>query len=333
MHTITIDSELAIPVYKQIMDSVYDGIHKGILKHGDRLPSVNEIAGEFSLARGSVFTAYNQLRAAGVIDSIPGKGYFISGTRPQQQQNIFLLFSTFTPYKEIIYNSLLTHLEGRATVDIYFHHHNIKIFDSLIREQSPYYNSFVIMPAIHEKTMEILSLLDNKPTFFLDVGLKEYGRRFPGVYQDFDKDIYQVLQQNSHLLKKYKRLVLVFPPQVRSTGIKTGFKRFARQYQVAATTIDSLENETIQKGDVYIVIEDRDLVRVIRQAKEKQWKPGKEIGVISYNETELKSVIADGITTITSDFEQMGKRMAEMVLNGDSETIHNPFLIVDRGSV
>lgn len=333
MHTITINHELAMPVYKQIMDSVYGGIHKGTLKYGDRLPSVNEVAGTFSLARGSVFTAYNRLRAAGIIDSVPGKGYFVSGTGTPQQQNIFLLFSTFTPYKEIIYNSLLTHLQGRGKVDIYFHHHNIRIFESLIREQSPYYNTFVIMPEIHEKTKEIIGLLDNKRTFLLDVGLREFGRSFPGVYQDFDKDIYRVLNRNRQLLKKYKRLWLVFPPQVRSTGIRTGFKRFTRQYGIPSGITEVLKEEAIRKNEAYIVVEDKDLVKLIGQAKAKNWKPGKDIGVISYNESELKSVMADGITTITSDFEEMGKSMAAMILGGTRKAIHNPFVMVDRGSV
>src|SRR5438105_15327947 len=97
MQIVAIDNDIAVPIYKQIVHSIYDGINKGKLKHGDMLPSVSEIAAEFALARGSVFTAYNELKAAGVIDSVPGKGFVVSGTQINQKQNIFSLSSIFTP--------------------------------------------------------------------------------------------------------------------------------------------------------------------------------------------------------------------------------------------
>lgn len=56
------------------------------------------------------------------------------------------------------------------------------------------------------------------------------------------------------------------------------------------------------------------------------------MGVVSYTETPLKSVIAEGITTITSDFGRMGKDMAKMILNNKKEKIENPFLTIERNS-
>ena len=34
---------------------------------------------------------------------------------------------------------------------------------------------------------------------------------------------------------------------------------------------------------------------------------GKDVGVISYNETPLKKIILNGITTVSTDFMMMGK--------------------------
>lgn len=333
MNLISIDPSIALPIYKQIVNSVYDGIGKGVLKKGDLLPSVNQIAAEFSLARGSVFTAYNELRAAGVIDSIPGKGYFVASTQVRQTQNIFLLFSTFTPYKEILYNSLVNSLRGKCTVDIYFHYHNIVVFESLIREQASYYNTFVIMPEIHEKTLEILKLLDPQKTYLLDVGLEEYGQYYPGVCQNFEKDISQVFHKNGDLFKKYATLVLIFPSANKAKGIVTGFKKFTKQAGIPAKVVASAQQLEVNKGDCYVVIDDNDLVRLIKKANANGWKMGRDIGIISYNETELKSVIADGITTITTDFEHMGKRLAEMILQGEAALEENPFLLIRRKSV
>src|ERR1700710_496970 len=208
---IELDPSLAVPVYKQIVQSIYRNIEIGVLTKDDLLPSVNQIAAQFSLARGSVFAAYNELRASGIIDSIPGKGYYVSGTQTRQKQNIFLLFSTFTPYKETLFNALRNRLPKTSSLDIYFHHHSIKMFETLIKEQAAYYNTFIIMPEVHEQTEAILSKLDAKNTFLLDVGYKEYRKTYAGVYQNFEKDIYSILMDSQHLVTKYKRLFLLFP--------------------------------------------------------------------------------------------------------------------------
>src|SRR6185312_10754859 len=269
---IQIDPSLTTPVYKQIVQSISRNIDNGVLVKDDMLPSVNQISAEFSLARGSVFTAYNELRSSGIIDSIPGKGYFVLSTETRQKKKIFLLFSTFTTYKEILYNALLQHLPETCSLDIYFHHHSIRMFENLIREQSAYYNTYVIMPEVSENTSAILSKLDHKHTFLLDVGLKEYREEYPGVYQNFEKDIYSILLDSDKL------------------------------------------------------------VDIIQCARQGEWLLGKDIGVISYNETPLKSVIGNGITTITTDFTAMGRAMAEMVVSGKREVVENPFVIIDRKS-
>lgn len=79
-------------------------------------------------------------------------------------------------------------------------------------------------------------------------------------------------------------------------------------------------------------MDDNDLVRLIHVAQSQKWQLGKDIGVISYNETPLKSVIANGITTITTDFEKMGITMAEMILSNTRARIENPFQMIERNS-
>jgi DNA-binding transcriptional regulator YhcF (GntR family) len=331
---IKIDPALATPIYKQIVQSIYRSIDNGALLKDDVLPSVNKVSEEFSLARGSVFSAYNDLRAAGIIDSIPGKGYFVSSTETKQNKRIFLLFSTFTPYKETLYNALINSLPKTCTVDIYFHHHSMKMFDSLISGQAGYYNTFIIMPEVNTAAANTLSILDPRNTFLLDVGFKEYKKSYAGVYQNFEKDIYSILMNSHNLVSKYKRLFLVFPDGLRTKDIISGFNKFSKAKKDAIETqvINSVEPEEIQKDDAFIVIDDNHLVEIIKVAKENKWKLGRDIGVMSYNETSLKSVIGDGISTITTDFAAMGRSIAKMILNGKKEVIENPFILIDRGS-
>jgi DNA-binding LacI/PurR family transcriptional regulator len=293
---------------------------------------VNQIAAQFSLARGSVFAAYNDLRASGIIDSIPGKGYYVSSTETRQKQNIFLLFSTFTPYKETLFNALLNHLPKTSSLDIYFHYHSIKMFETLIKEQAAYYNTYIIMPEVNADTPSILSRLDPKNTYLLDVGYKEYKKLYPGVYQNFEKDIYSILMDSQHLVAKYKRLFLIFPDSLRTRDIISGFNKFSKKNIIHTEVKNRIAADQIQKDDAFIVIDDNDLVKIIQAAKQKKWKLGQDIGIISYNETNLKSVIADGITTITTDFAAMGKTIAEMAVSGKGEIVENAFIMIDRKS-
>ena len=329
---IQIDLSLTTPVYKQIVQSIARNIDNGILGKHDMLPSVNQISAEFSLARGSVFSAYNELRSSGIIDSIPGKGYFVLSTETRQKKKIFLLFSTFTPYKETLYNSLLRHLPDTCTLDIYFHHHSMRVFETLIREQAGYYNTFIVMPEVNADTASVLSKLDHKHTFLLDVGLKEYRHLYPGVYQNFENDIYSILHRSVDMMKKYNRLFLIFPEGLRTTDIIPGFQQFGRKKILTTEVVKRLPADRMQKGDAFIVIDDHHLVDIIVAARDRGWELGKDIGVLSYNETSLKSVIGNGITTITSDFVAMGKTMAEMVVSGKREVVENPFIIIDRKS-
>jgi DNA-binding transcriptional regulator YhcF (GntR family) len=329
---ITIDSTLTTPVYRQIVQSISKNIDNGVLCKDDRLPSVNQISAKFSLARGSVFTAYNELRSSGIIDSIPGKGYFVLSTETRHKKRIFLLFSTFTPYKEVLYNALLQHLPDTCSLDIYFHHHSERMFESLIREQAPYYNTYVIMPEVSDQTPEILFKLDQRHTFLLDVGLKEYRQLYPGVYQNFAQDIYSVLLDSEKLVRKYKRLILLFPDGAPTKGIISGFQQFGRRKVLPTEVRHAFNGTDLKKGDAFIVIDDNHLVDIIQAAKQNGWRLGKDIGVISYNESPLKSVIGDGITTITTDFKAMGKTMAEMIVTGKREVVENPFVLIDRQS-
>jgi DNA-binding transcriptional regulator YhcF (GntR family) len=332
MECINIDLSINKPIYKQIIQSICDHIDDGTLKAGDPVPSVNQVAHTFGLARGSVFTAYNELKASGIIKSVPGKGFFVSSVKTGQQYNIFLLFTTFSPYKEILYNALITSLKGKCNVDIYFHHYNIKIFEQLITDHANQYNAFIIMPIVHERVPEILSVLNTKSVYLLDLGYQKYGDRFAGVYQNFENDIYRILKSNLHLIGKYCRLFLVCHNGFRSTEILAGFNRFACESPIETGVVSIDQHHDIQLHDAYIAVEDIDMVSIIQTAKQKGWKIGKDIGILSYNETALKSVISDGISTISTDFNLMGMQIAKMVLNREQKAIENKFVMIDRNS-
>ena len=66
------------PLYKQVMDQIKDGIADGVLKPGERLPSIREMAKELSISEITIKRAYTDLEAEGFLYTRAGLGSFIA---------------------------------------------------------------------------------------------------------------------------------------------------------------------------------------------------------------------------------------------------------------
>ena len=78
---------------------------------------------------------------------------------------------------------------------------------------------------------------------------------------------------------------------------------------------------------------EEDLVNLIEKILDQNLVLGKEVGVISYNETSIKKIIMNGITTISTDFKMMGEKAAELILNNSTEHIEARFYLTVRNSL
>jgi DNA-binding LacI/PurR family transcriptional regulator len=85
--------------------------------------------------------------------------------------------------------------------------------------------------------------------------------------------------------------------------------------------------------EAYLVPSDRVLVELIRIANECDFAIGEKFGLISFNDSMLKQVVAGGITTISTDFTDMGKKLASMVMEKQKIQIRNKSGIILRKSL
>ena len=65
------------PIYVQIIERYREQITLGILRSGERLPSVRELAVELAINPNTIQRAYRELEMAGIIQTLPGKGCFV----------------------------------------------------------------------------------------------------------------------------------------------------------------------------------------------------------------------------------------------------------------
>lgn len=332
MRIVTVKEALGIPKYKQIVASIEEAIVAGTLKKGDKLPSLNSIKNQNSLSRDTVLTAFNELKARGVIKSIVGKGYYVNSEDVDVNQKIFLLFDEFNSFKEDLYNSFLSSLGENVQVDIFFHHFNSDVFSKLINDNAGDYSSYVIMPANLKNTEQIIERLPQEKVYILDQ-TNEALKNYPSVSQNFKKDIYQGLEAALKQINRYQKLVLLYPAARQPQGILDGFRLFCTHHSIQNEVINDLANRELCQGEVYVILDDKNLIRIIKRIKEQRLSITKDIGLISYNDSLLKEIVEGGITTISTDFNLMGKRLAEMILNKEFAQVENPNRLIIRKSI
>ncbi len=330
---IQFEDNLSIPKYRQIIDAIQQKINAGELKKGDKIPSLNMFCKEYSLSQDTVLMAYNELKAKGIITSQVGKGYFIQNENTDFQHKVLLVFDRLTAYKEELYDSFKEALQKDGSEQIFFHHNNLKMFQTIIDGSIGDYSEYVIMPIDHPDAMTTIGKLPASKVFILDQGRKQHKDLYPFVCQDFERDIYRVLKKDALLVSKYQRMVLVIRHQKSHfKDIATGFRDYCKQHPIPFEIVNDIKTFGIKNGDAFVVVDDRDLEYLVRYSIDKQLTLGSEMGIVSYNESPLKGIVASGITTISTDFAEMGKSIAEMILNHQKLKLDNPFLMNRRSS-
>lgn len=73
-----IDPHSGVPVYRQVMDQVKYYIASGVLRAGDQLPSIRELAQSLAVNPTTVVKTYSELQHEGVIEMRHGKGAFVA---------------------------------------------------------------------------------------------------------------------------------------------------------------------------------------------------------------------------------------------------------------
>lgn len=66
------------PIYRQLRDRVVAMILEGVLKEGDPLPSVRNVAAEFRLNPLTVLKGYQQLVDEALVEKRRGRGMFVN---------------------------------------------------------------------------------------------------------------------------------------------------------------------------------------------------------------------------------------------------------------
>ena len=97
--------------------------------------------------------------------------------------------------------------------------------------------------------------------------------------------------------------------------------------------IEHARDYNVSAYQLFLVIEESDLVEIVKKATSKNLKLGKNLGIIAYNDSPFKEILAGGISVLSTDFERMGSEIANMIQTKKLSKIKNPFSLIFRNSV
>lgn len=314
---------------QQLIHAVTEAIHLGILKDGDFLPSVNQLNRDSGISRDTIFKAYSILKQRSIISSTPTKGYFVSS----EAYRVFILLDDFSAFKEQLYKSIRANLPDNYSVDLLFHHYNPEVFNQLILNSLGRYSMYIIMNIDNKNVEDVVRKIDPKKLLILDMGF-DPRNEISCLTQDFNKTVYECLNSGLDRIKKYEEFILIFPENTpHPSETIEAFNRFCTDNGIKHNILENINDREVQPGQAYLVIKDSDLVKIVKDCKKNNYQIGKEVGIISYNDSPMKEIVGAGITVISTDFVRMGKDCANFIVNKEPVNQVIPTQLIIRGSL
>lgn len=315
---------------RQLADAIRTAISNGEFKEGDVLPSINKISAQYGLARDTVYKAFQDLKEKGIIESAPTKGYFVSNT----VNNIFVLLDIFSPYKENLYKELTANLPLNYRLDLYFHHYNKRSFNNIVLDSIGRYDLYLISNLQNDVYSEVLDRLDNSKVLLMDLG-KFKKEKFSYVCQGFDNTLYECLMSGLHKFEKYNEICLVFNSKSEHpTSCVPYFEKFCNdnsfKYNIISRDLNSFD---IVPGTAYIAVRHIDMIQIVKTCRLQNYDLGKDVGLVTLNDAPMLEVIENGISTISTDFKEMGKVAAEYIKTRNKVQTYIPTKLILRGSL
>ncbi|MEM1337826.1 MAG: GntR family transcriptional regulator [Bacteroidota bacterium] len=295
----------ALSKHEQLVLGIIDAINSGQLQVGHQLPSINVMVDEVGFARKTIVKAYEELKDKGLIESKKTKGYFVVSTKTNRFLKIALIMYSFQRFQQEFYNALRRELEDKVQIDVFFHHNNEAVFETIFSNINGKYGMYIVAPIKSEASKRTLATLSPDKLIIVDRYL-DLGPNYTYVTQEFKKSTYTILKTLLPKIHNYKRSVLFYrEDKDYPNGIVNSFTQFALDHQLTIDVLKNYEPDSLEKDVLYFAISDSDLWLLLKDCRRHDLQIGKDVGVLSFNDHIVKELISGGITSISTDFKEM----------------------------
>ena len=97
-------------------------------------------------ARKTIVKAYEELKSRGLVESKNFKGYFIASEKTNQVLRVALVLYAFHSFQEMFYDAFRNNLDPNIELDIFFHHHNTEMLETILSRIEGKYGFYVVVP-------------------------------------------------------------------------------------------------------------------------------------------------------------------------------------------
>ena len=301
--------------HEQLVQGIINALDQKILVRGDILPSVNQMIKEIGFARETIARAYKELVNRGIIESKNRKGYFVATEDTEQHLRVCLLLYAFDTFQETFYQSFRNKIGENIQLDVFFHHNNFSVFESTVNSIKGKYGMYVIAPIDVPEAVPLIEQFPMNKLLIVDRQL-DLDEEHSYIVQEFKQSSYNAFVELAERIKEFDQYVFFFKQQsAEPNDILGSFQRFIKDYKVNGIIKSKYEPGSIEPNKVYFTIHNLELWEILKDSKIKGLKPGKDLGILSHNDDNVKEIIFDGITTFSIDFAKMGEMAAEFVLS------------------
>lgn len=319
--------------HDQLVEGVINAINSKSLVPGDMLPSVNVMIKELGFARETIVKGYKALINRGLIESRNRLGYFVLNSNTDQSLKVALVMYAIDAFQEQFYRSFRKELGENIHLDLFFHHGNIDMFETILNMTKGKYGMYVVAPIPHPKTKELLAQIPLNKFLMVD-RYEQIDGDFNHVTQEFEASSYKAFADLADAIKKFDEIIFFhLPGSLIPIEIVRAFKKFLKDFSVKGRMMPAYIPGSLQKGVVYFSIDNVEIWEILKDCKKKNFKLGKDIGLLTHNDEPVKEIIFDGLTTYSTSFTIMGEKAGKAVAGRTAIKETVPTVLIRRNSL
>lgn len=323
-----------VPSYSKhdrFVQGIINAIDEGMIGRDEMLPSVNKLIKELGFSRETIIRGYKDLISRGIVESKNRHGYFVGNGNTEQTLKVALIMYNLDTFEEQFYRNFRHELGQTVSLNTYFHHGDIQIFETILSQIRGHYGMYVVAPIPHIKTKELLETIPRTRLLMFD-RFEELEGEYNHITQEFGRSSYEVFTKLASKIKRFDEFIFYHSDDsLDPQEIVQSFNQFLVDFNIKGRVVSEYEAGTVEKGKVYFTLDNFALWQIMRDAKSKNLKVGKDLGVLSHNDEPAKEIT--GITTFSADFSEMGTMAARAILNKEKIQLTVPMFLYERLSL
>jgi DNA-binding LacI/PurR family transcriptional regulator len=286
---------------------------------------------ELHFSRETIVKGFRELIGRGIIESKNRLGYFVANGNTGQSLKVALLMYNLDTFEEQFYRNFRHELGKDVHLNIYFHHGNIEIFETILLQIKGKYGMYVVAPIPHPKTATLLEMIPRGKFLMFD-RYEPLEGDFSHITQEFEHTTYQALEELAPVISRFDEMIFYHSPDsLDPKEIVPAFKKFLKNFKIKGRILPEYKAGSVEKGKVYITLDNFALWQIMKDCKAKGLRPGKDAGILSFNDEPAKEII--GITTLSTNFSLMGKRAGQAVMRREKVAETIPTLLLRRNTL